>query len=465
MTKKLIADGKAVLGIEFGSTRIKAVLIDEANAPIAEGAHEWENRLDHGIWTYTLEDIWTGLQDCYADLVKDVQNKYGLVPTSFAAIGISAMMHGYLAFNEKNELLVPFRTWRNTITGQAAEELTELFNYNIPQRWSIAHLYQAILNEEPHVKDIDFVATLAAYVHWQLTGQKVIGVGDASGMFPVDMNTKDYDERMIGLFEEKIASKGVFLKIREIFPASLNAGADAGKLTETTPAGDLVAMAHCNTCTSDLNAWVNIFDEFCAAMGFEADKGRLFSVLYNKAMEGEKDCGGLLDYNYLSGEAVTKMEEGRPLFVRTAESRFNLANFMRVHLYASLSVLKYGMDLLLKGEGVKIDKMYGHGGLFKTKGVGQSILAAALDCPVTVMSTAGEGGAWGVALLAAYVVRNGGLALDEWLNKEVFHTDDASADTGETIAPDPADVAGFDKYMERYIEGIKIERAAVDHLK
>ena len=508
MTKKLIADGKAVLGIEFGSTRIKAVLIDEANAPIAEGAHEWENRLDHGIWTYTLEDIWTGLQDCYADLVKDVQNKYGLVPTSFAAIGISAMMHGYLAFNEKNELLVPFRTWRNTITGQAAEELTELFNYNIPQRWSIAHLYQAILNEEPHVKDIDFVATLAAYVHWQLTGQKVIGVGDASGMFPVDMNTKDYDERMIGLFEEKIASKGVSLKIREIFPASLNAGADAGKLTEagaklldpagnlqagiplcppegdagtgmvatnsvgvrtgnvsagtsvfgmvvlekdlskvypeidlvTTPAGDLVAMAHCNTCTSDLNAWVNIFDEFCAAMGFEADKGRLFSVLYNKAMEGEKDCGGLLDYNYLSGEAVTKMEEGRPLFVRTAESRFNLANFMRVHLYASLSVLKYGMD-------------------------GQSILAAALDCPVTVMSTAGEGGAWGVALLAAYVVRNGGLALDEWLNKEVFHTDDASADTGETIAPDPADVAGFDKYMERYIEGLKIERAAVDHLK
>ena len=533
MTKKLIADGKAVMGIEFGSTRIKAVLIDEANAPIAEGAHEWENRLDHGIWTYTLEDIWTGLQDCYADLVKDVQNKYGLVPTSFAAIGISAMMHGYLAFNEKNELLVPFRTWRNTITGQAAEELTELFNYNIPQRWSIAHLYQAILNEEPHVKDIDFVATLAAYVHWQLTGQKVIGVGDASGMFPVDMNTKDYDERMIGLFEEKIASKGVSLKIREIFPASLNAGADAGKLTEagaklldpagnlqagiplcppegdagtgmvatnsvgvrtgnvsagtsvfgmvvlekdlskvypeidlvTTPAGDLVAMAHCNTCTSDLNAWVNIFDEFCAAMGFEADKGRLFSVLYNKAMEGEKDCGGLLDYNYLSGEAVTKMEEGRPLFVRTAESRFNLANFMRVHLYASLSVLKYGMDLLLKGEGVKIDKMYGHGGLFKTKGVGQSILAAALDCPVTVMSTAGEGGAWGVALLAAYDVRSGGLALDEWLDKEVFHTGDASADAGETIAPDPADVAGFDKYMERYIEGLKIERAAVDHLK
>ena len=314
MTKKLIADGKAVLGIEFGSTRIKAVLIDEANAPIAEGAHEWENRLDHGIWTYTLEDIWTGLQDCYADLVKDVQNKYGLVPTSFAAIGISAMMHGYLAFNEKNELLVPFRTWRNTITGQAAEELTELFNYNIPQRWSIAHLYQAILNEEPHVKDIDFVATLAAYVHWQLTGQKVIGVGDASGMFPVDMKTKDYDERMIGLFEEKIASKGVSLKIREIFPASIPAGADAGKLTEA----------------------------------------------------GAK----LLD-------PAGNLQAGIPL------------------------------------------------------------------CPP-------EGDA-GTGMVAT--------------NSVGVRTGNVSADTGETIAPDPADVAGFDKYMERYIEGLKIERAAVDHLK
>lgn len=534
--REVVESGRAVLGIEFGSTRIKAVLIGEGNAPIAEGAHEWENRLENGIWTYSLKDIHGGLQSCYADLKRDVQEKYGVTPKRYAAIGISAMMHGYLAFNEKNELLVPFRTWRNTITAQAAEELTELFQYNIPQRWSIAHLYQAILNGEEHVKEIRFVATLAAYIHWQLTGEKVIGVGDASGMFPIDIATADYNERMLDQFEKLIADRGYDWNLRDILPRSLRAGENAGCLTEegarlldpsgdleagillcppegdagtgmaatnsvkrrtgnvsagtsvfgmivlekelsrvypeidlvTTPSGDLVAMAHCNTCTSDLNAWVNLFDEFCKAMGTPADKGQLYSVLYNKALEGEKDCGGLLDYNYLSGEAVTKMEEGRPLFVRTAQSRFTLANFMRVHLYASLSVLKYGMDLLLKGEGVGLDEMYGHGGLFKTKGVGQKILAAALACPVTVMSTAGEGGAWGVALLAAYLAdaekaRKGGeavVSLSDWLAGEVF-----GGQKGETIAPDPEDVAGFDAYMDRYVKGLAIERAAVDHLQ
>ncbi len=525
--KELIESGKAVLGIEFGSTRIKAELIGEGNAPIASGSYEWENRYENGVWTYSLDDIHTGLSTCYADLASDVEKKYGTKIKKLAAIGISAMMHGYLAFDEAGKLLVPFRTWRNTITEKAAEKLTELFNYNIPQRWSIAHLYQAILNKEEHVKDIRHIATLAAFVHYELTGKRVIGVGDASGMFPIDINTGDYDGTMLEKFEKLVAPCGYDWNIKDILPVCLKAGKEAGILTEegaklldksgnleagiplcppegdagtgmvatdsvgrrtgnvsagtsvfgmvvlekelkkvypeidlvTTPVGDLVAMAHCNTCTSDLNAWVNIFDEFCEAMGMPADKNKLFSVLYNKALEGEKDCGGLLDYNYFSGEAITKMEEGRPLFVRRADSHFNLANFMRVHLYASLSVLKTGMDLLLKGEDVKVDRMYGHGGLFKTKGVGQQILADALNTPVTVMSTAGEGGAWGMALLAAYLVNGNGKDLSDWLNAEVF-----TGDKGETFAPDKAGVEGFDKYLETYTKGLKIERAAIDNM-
>ena len=519
-----IAAGKAVLGIEFGSTRIKGELIVSDNVPVAEGAHEWENRLDNGVWTYTLDDIWTGLQDCYADLAKDVLEKYEVTLTDLSAIGISAMMHGYLAFDKNDELLVPFRTWRNTITGEAAEKLTNLFHYNIPQRWSISHLYQAILNGEEHVKNISFVATLAAYVHWQLTGEKVIGVGDGSGMFPINIHTGDYDETMVEEFNALIADKGYCWKMPDVFPRNLKAGESAGTLTEkgaklldvsgnlragiplcppegdagtgmtatnsvarrtgnvsagtsvfgmvvleddlknvypeidlvTTPVGDLVAMAHCNNCTSDLNAWVNIFYEFCQAMNMPADKGTLYSVLYNKALEGDKECGGLLDYNYFSGEPITKMEEGRPLFARTPDSKFNLANFMRAHLYSSLSVLKIGMDLLLKNEGVKVDNMLGHGGLFKTKGVGQKILAAALNTPVTVMTTAGEGGAWGIALLASYMVNGNGKTLADWLNEEVF----AKAE-GETLQPDPEDVAGFDEYIARYTKGLPIEAAAV----
>ena len=526
--KELIEEGKAVLGIEFGSTRIKAELIGADNAPIASGSYEWENRYENGVWTYSLEDIHTGLSSCYADLAADVKKQYGVGITKLAAIGISAMMHGYLAFDEAGKLLVPFRTWRNTITEEAAEKLTGLFNYNIPQRWSIAHLYQAILNKEEHVKDVRHIATLAAFVHYELTGKRVIGVGDASGMFPIDINTGDYNAAMLDKFTELVKPCNFPWNIRDILPACLKAGEDAGTLTEegaklldktgrlqagiplcppegdagtgmvatdsvgrrtgnvsagtsvfgmvvlekelkkvypeidlvTTPVGDLVAMAHCNTCTSDLNAWVNIFDEFCTAMGMPADKNKLFSVLYNKALEGEKDCGGLLDYNYFSGEAITKMEEGRPLFVRKADSHFNLSNFMRVHLYASLSVLKTGMDLLLKGEGVKVDRMYGHGGLFKTKGVGQQILADALNTPVTVMSTAGEGGAWGMALLASYLVNGNGKELADWLNESVF-----TGDAGETLEPDVSGVKGFDEYLARYTKGLKIERAAIDNLK
>ena len=524
-----IAAGKAVLGIEFGSTRIKAVLIDEDNNPIASGSHEWENQLVNGIWTYSLEAIWAGLQDSYQDMAADVKKKYDVEVESLAAIGFSAMMHGYMPFNKEGELLVPFRTWRNTITGQASEELSKLFNYHIPQRWSIAHLYQAILNGEEHVPDIDFITTLEGYIHWKLTGEKVIGVGEASGMFPIDIETRDYNARMIAQFDELIAPKGFPWKLEDILPKSLLAGDDAGRLTEegaklldvsgklkagiplcppegdagtgmvatnsvttrtgnvsagtsvfamlvlekdlkkpyeeidlvTTPTGNLVAMVHCNNCTSDLNAWVNIFKEFSEAFGVEVDMNKLFGTLYNKALEGDKDCGGLLAYNYFSGEHVTGFEEGRPLFVRTPESKFNLANFMRVNLYTSLGALKVGLDILLKEEDVKIDRITGHGGLFKTKGVGQKILAAAMNSPISVMETAGEGGAWGIALLASYMVnKKDGETLDDFLNNKVF-----AGNTGVEMQPDPEDVAGFDVFTARYKAVLPIERAAVDSLK
>ena len=418
--KDTIVNGRAVLGIEFGSTRIKAVLVGEDNTPIASGAHDWENRLENGIWTYSLEDIWTGLQDCYRKMTEDVQAQYGVKVEKLGAIGFSAMMHGYLAFNRDGELLVPFRTWRNTITQEASEALTEAFKFHIPQRWSIAHLYQAILNGEDHVKDVDFFTTLDGYIHWQLTGEKVLGVGSASGMFPIDSDTKDYYTSMIAKFDELAAAKGMPWKVENLLPKVLLAGDQAGVLTAegakkldptgtlqpgcplcppegdagtgmaatnsvkqrtgnvsagtsvfamivlekalkkvheeidmvTTPSGDAVAMVHCNNCTSDLNAWVNIFREFAESFGIEADMNRIFGTLYNKALEGDKDCGGLLAYNYFSGEHITGFEEGRPMFVRTPDSRFNLANFMRANLYTSLGALKVGLDILLK-EGVE----------------------------------------------------------------------------------------------------------------
>ena len=529
MKKESILQGNTALGIEFGSTRIKAVLIDETKAPIAQGSYEWENRLENNIWTYRMEDIMTGLQKCYSDLAENVKKEYGVVLKTVGSIGISAMMHGYMAFDKKGELLVPFRTWRNTMTQQAAEKLTKLFDYNIPQRWSIAHLYQAILNEETHVSQIDFLTTLAGFIHFKLTGEKVIGVGDASGMFPIDCATGTYYEGMVEQFDELIAEKNYSWKLREILPKVLLAGENAGTLTEegaklldvsgnleagialcppegdagtgmtatnsiavrtgnvsagtsvfamvvlekelskvypeidlvTTPTGHLVGMVHCNNCTSDLNAWVNLFQEYGEAMGLKADKNDIFATLYNKALEGDADCGGLLSYCYLSGEPITDFEEGRPLFARMADSKFNLSNFMRTHLYSSLATLKIGLDILFKQEGVTLDNLMGHGGLFKTKGVGQKVMAAAASVPVSVMETAGEGGAWGIALLADYMKQKQiNETLEQYLNDKVFCGGEVV-----TIAPSQQDSEGFDKFIALYQKGLAIERAAVEAMK
>ncbi len=525
----IIEAGKARLGVEFGSTRIKAVLTDPAGNPIAQGAHDWENQLLNGIWTYDLKDAWSGLQDCYGKLLADVKAQYGVGVKRLQAIGFSAMMHGYIPFDGEGNQLVPFRTWRNTITGPAAEELTALFNFNIPQRWSIAHLYQAILNGEEHVKDIRFLTTLEGYIHWMLTGEKVLGIGEGAGMFPIDSNILDYDQGMIDKFDALIAPKGFPWKLRDILPKVLMAGDDAGRLTAegaklldvsgqleagiplcppegdagtgmvatnsvakrtgnvsagtsvfamivleeamkkvhpeidmvTTPTGKPVAMVHCNNCTSDLNAWVKLFGEFAEAMGMKADANTLFGTLYRKAMEADSDVGGLLAYNYFSGESITGFEEGRPLFARTPDSRFTLANFMRTHLYAALATLKLGMDILLDEEGVKVDQILGHGGLFKTKGVGQNIMAAAMNTPVAVMETAGEGGAWGIALLAGYMVdKQEGETLEDYLANRIF-----AGKLGETVQPDPRDVASFNDYIRRYSAGLPIERAAVESIK
>ncbi|MCC8140723.1 MAG: FGGY-family carbohydrate kinase [Lachnospiraceae bacterium] len=527
--KDTIINGKAILGIELGSTRIKGVLIDEHNVPIASGAHDWENRLENGVWTYALEDVWAGLQDCYQDLARDVQERYGVKIERLGAVGFSAMMHGYLAFDREGKQLAPFRTWRNTITQEASEKLSELFGFHIPQRWSIAHLYQAMLNGEPHVKDVDFLTTLDGYVHWQMTGEKAVGVGSASGMFPIDSATKNYDAAMIQKFDTLAASDGYSWKVENLLPKVLLAGEQAGVLSEegarrldpsgalqsgcpvcppegdagtgmvatnsvklrtgnvsagtsvfamivlekplkkaheeidmvTTPCGDAVAMVHGNNCTSDLNAWVHIFKEFAESFGMEVDMDRLFGTLYNKALEGDRDCGGLLSYNYFSGEHLTGFEEGRPLFVRTPDSRFTLANFMRTNLYSSLAALKVGLDILLKEEEVAVDRITGHGGLFKTKGVGQKILAAAMNATVSVMETAGEGGAWGIALLASYMLRKeADEALEDYLQNKVF-----GGDEGVKMDPDPEDVKGFDAFISRYRAGFPIERAAIDSLK
>ena len=525
--KETIQQGKAILGIEFGSTRIKAVLIDGENKPIAQGSHEWENQLVDGLWTYSIDAIWNGLQDCYAQLRKDVKSQYDCEIESLAAIGFSAMMHGYMAFNKQQEILVPFRTWRNTNTAKAAAALSELFVYNIPLRWSISHLYQCILEDNDHVKDIDFITTLAGYIHWQLTGEKVLGVGDASGMLPIDPETRNYSQQMVDKFDALVAPKGYPWKLIDILPKVLNAGENAGVLTEagakkldpsgtlkagvpvcppegdagtgmvatnavkqrtgnvsagtssfsmillekdlskpyemidmvTTPDGSLVAMVHCNNCTSDLNAWVNLFKEYQQLLGVPVDMNEVFGKLYNNALTGDADCGGLIAYNYISGEPVTGLAEGRPMFVRSANDKFNLANFMRANLYASVGVLKIGNDILFNEEHIKVDRITGHGGLFKTKGVGQRVLAAAINSPISVMETAGEGGAWGIALLASYLVNNAnGSTLADWLEQNVF-----AGNTGVEIAPTAEDVAGFNKWIENYKRGLAIEQAAVDN--
>lgn len=516
--------GKTSLGIEFGSTRIKAVLLGNDNSVIAVGKYDWENRLENNYWTYSEEDIWKGLQSCYKMLAEEVKEKYQEELVKIGAIGFSGMMHGYMAFDSKGELLVPFRTWRNTNTEEASEKLTHELGYPIPQRWSIAHLYQAILNEEEHVKDINHFSTLAGFVHWKLTGKKVLGVGEASGMFPIDINTKSFDKDMINKFDNLTKAKGYPWKLENILPDVLTAGDLAGTLSEagaklldptgilqagalmcppegdagtgmvatnsiskrignvsagtsvfamvvlekelskvyseidlvTTPTGNLVAMVHCNNCTSDLNAWVNLFKEFAQTFQMDIDIDTLYKTLYKKALEGDADCGGLLAYNYFSGEHITGLEEGRPLFVRTPDSKFNLANFIRVHLFTSLGALKIGMDIL-KEEKVEVDNLFGHGGFFKIKEVGPLIMASALNIPVTIMETADEGGAWGIAVLASYAAnKTPGETLDKFLEKRIF-----SGQSGTYVTPNHKDVEGFEIFLKRYIKGLEIEKAAV----
>ncbi len=522
-----IAAGKTILGIEFGSTRIKSVLIASDFSPIASGSFEWENKLEDGFWTYSLESIWQGLQKSYQELREAVDQVYGESLETIASIGFSGMMHGYLAFDQKGELLVPFRTWRNANTAQAEKELTALFNYNIPQRWSIAHLYQAILEEEAHVKDVAYLTTLAGYIHWKLTGRKVIGIGDASGMFPIDSQIKNYDRQMVNTFDQLIRPKHYPWQLAEILPEVLVAGAEAGQLTEegaklldssgnlqvgiplcppegdagtgmvatnavakrtgnvsagtsvfamivleknlqkvhpeidlvTTPSGSLVAMVHANNCSSDINAWVKLFGEFAEASGNPIETNALYETLFNQALKGDQDGGGLLSYGYYSGENITGIGEGRPLFVRTPESNFTLANFMRVHLFSAFGALKIGMDILLKEEQVEIERILGHGGIFTTKEVGQRVLAGVIDTPVSVMETAGEGGAWGIALLAAYLNERDSLSLADFLEQNVF-----AGNLGTTLSPDERDVSGFETFISRYQKGLPIEQAAVDYL-
>ena len=512
---------KTVLGIELGSTRIKAVLLDEHHLPIASGDYEWENQLVDGIWTYSLEAVHTGLQSCFAGLKADVKSRYGKELDTVGAIGVSAMMHGYLPFDSEGKQLAEFRTWRNTITGEAAEKLTGLFGFNIPQRWSIAHLYQAILNGEEHVKDIAYLTTLAGYIHWRLTGEKLMGVGEASGMFPIDSEAMDYDAGMLRKFRELTK-----LDLRKILPKVVPAGVQAGTLTPegaafldpsgtlqpgipvapcegdagtgmtatnsvrartgnvsagtsdfamivtekplgvhreidmvTTPAGLPVAMVHCNNCTSDINAWVRLFSEFADAIGAPQERGQLFTLLFRKALEGEPDCGGLLSYNYYSGEGVTDMNEGRPVFLRKPDADFTLANFMRTHLLSALATLKIGLDILMSTEHVQIDKLYGHGGFFKTPGVGHRMLSAAVGAPVSVMETAGEGGPYGMALLAAYMLwKEDGESLEDYLDNKVF-ADAPSA----TLMADEADVRGFSAFLDRYVCALPVERQAAEH--
>ncbi|WP_249705035.1 xylulokinase [Bacillus zhangzhouensis] len=526
-TTKALKEGRTSLGIEFGSTRIKAILIDEAFQPIAQGTFEWESSLQEGIWTYNLIDIITGLQVAYREMKEQVEQRYGVTIQTIGSIGVSAMMHGYVACDHTGEVLVPFRTWRNATTIEASQKLTDVFQFHIPERWSIAHLYQAILEEEKHLSRLEYMTTLSGYIHWLLTGKQAIGIGDASGMFPIDEQTKDYNEVMLHQFEDLIAEKGYPWKLRHLLPRVYLAGEEAGMLTVagaaildqgkhlqpgipfcppegdagtgmvatnsverrtgnisvgtsvfamivleqhltgvypevdmvTTPDGLPVAMVHANNCTSDLNAWMNIFREAFEAMGQPVESERLYGVLLQQALEADRDGGGLLSYGYYSGENITRLPEGRPLFVRAAESRFNLANFMRTHLFSAFGAMKIGMDRLKEHEHVVIDRLLGHGGLFKTPLVGQKMVAAALDTPVSVVSTAGEGGAFGMAVLASYMVNHQQQTLADFLTHQVF-----ASTTEELVEPDPLDVKGFEEFLKRYQEGLPIEEAAVAHL-
>lgn len=527
--KQAIAGGETTLGIELGSTRIKAILMNSRFETLASSSYDWENQLIDGYWTYDLHEVINGLQATYRRLKQEVELRYGLPLQRIGAIGCSAMMQGYIALDQSGEPLVPFRTWRNATTGSAASKLTEAFQFKIPQRWSIAHLYQAILNDEEHVASLDYITTLSGYIHRLLTGSKALGIGDASGMFPIDPATRDYHADMLRSFDRLIADKGYRWKLQDIMPKVYPAGEQAGCLSEAgarlldpsgslqagiplcppegdagtgmvatnsvkprtgnisagtsifamfvlendlsavypeidivaTPDGSPVAMVLANNCSSDINAWFGLFREFCEAMGLTADRDRLFSVLFNKALEADADGGGLLSYGYYSGENITGFAEGRPLFVRSPESRFTLANFMRMHLFTAFAALRLGVDILTEKEQVTIERILAHGGLFKTPLVGQKICAAALDVPVAVMATAGEGGAWGMAVLAAYMRnKQQGESLPDFLAGSVFQEED-----GQEIRPDRADVHGFALFMERYTKGLAIEQAAVNHYR
>lgn len=521
-----VINGTESLGIEFGSTRIKAVLIDNDFNPIATGSHDWENKLVNGIWTYSLDDVWKGLQDAYSRLNDDVFKRYGVKIKKLSSIGFSAMMHGYLPFDKNGNQLAEFRTWRNTITSEAAEKLTALFDFNIPQRWSIAHLYQAILNGEEHVKDISYLTTLAGYVHWKLSGKKVLGIGEASGMFPIDSAANTYDAEMMQQFDNIPEVSEFTWKLADILPEVLQAGDSAGTLTEngaklidptgnlesgcilcppegdagtgmvatnsiraktgnvsagtsifsmivldnllskvyeeidmvTTPTGKPVAMVHCNNCCTDLDYWVNLFIEFSRLSGNELTKPQIYDMLYNTALDGDKDCGGIVTFNYFSGEPVAKLTSGRPLLTRTENADFNLANFMRAQIYSTMAVLKIGMEIL-EIEKVEIDTLMGHGGLFKTELVGQKLMAGAMNTPVAVMETAGEGGAWGIAILAKYAADHTDELLEDYLDKRVF-----SKYKSSVVQPNSGDVKGFADYMKLYKKALAVEEAAVKNI-
>jgi len=526
--RALIEAGSAVLGCELGSTTIKASLIGPDGESLCSGSRLWENRLEDGVWTYAMEDVWSGLADCYADLCANVQQKFGTELTSVAAAGFSAMMHGYIATDERGELLVPFRTWRNNITGVAAGELTDLLQWPVPQRWSIAHLYQAILNGEEHLPRIAHVTTLAGYVHWKLTGEWSIGIGDASGMFPVDPDTNWYDARMLAAFDEHIGGHAFPWRLDDVLPAIVPVGEAAGTLTAEgakmldrsgrlkpgvplcppegdagtgmvvtnsvrprtgnvsagtsvfamlvldrklsevhpeidlvlTPDGELVGMAHSNNCTSDFNAWMAVIGEAARSLGADVQDSDLYGRLMPKALEGDADAGGLLAYGYISGEHLTGFSEGRPLFVRRPDAAFNLANFVRAHLFAALGALRTGLDVLTDREGVRVEELCGHGGFFKTPEVGQRIMAAATNTPISVPEGAGEGGAWGMALLAAYSVRDDrAVGLADYLDGLIGDS------IGVAMAPRQEDVEGFQRFFEHYTTGLAIEAAAVKHFR
>ena len=509
---------ETAIGIELGSTRIKAVLINKKHEVLAQGDHTWENSLINGVWTYSLEEVREGLQDCFRNLKNEVRKKYDITLNTTGAIGISAMMHGYLPFDENDRQLCEFRTWRNTMTGEAADKLSELFDFNIPQRWSIAHLYQAILNKEPHVGNIAYINTLAGYVHYVLSGERVMGIGEASGMFPIDSEKLCYDEEMVRKFNELTG-----LDLLKMLPEIRLAGEPAGNLSQkgatyldpdgdleagiplapcegdagtgmaatnsvrvatgnvsagtsdfamivtegklnrhreidmvTTPAGKAVAMVHCNNCTSDINAWVKLIRDSLSLFGTKVSTNELYTRLFEEALKGDEDCGGLLSYNYYSGEGVTDLNEGRLLFMRKPDAEFNLANFMRTHLYSALATLKIGMDILAE-EKVRINKIYGHGGFFKTEGVGQRMLSAAINAPVSVMETAGEGGPYGMALLCAYMLwKQDGETLEDYLDDKVF----ARAKTS-TVMADQQEIEGFNRFINSYVKCLSVEKEAI----